>query len=70
LQSNCRPQLLADALAPLIWDTPQRSRQVEGFSRLDRIMAVDAAPSIKTAAIVLDAARRGRDLAATGVVKS
>jgi len=70
LQRDCRPQPLADALVPLILDTPQRLKQLEGFARLDRIMAVDAAPSIKAAAIVLDAACRRRDLAATGVAKS
>ena len=71
LQSSCTPRLLADALAPLIANTPERLRQVEGFARLDRIMAVDTAPSAKAAAIVLDVARRGRgDLAAAAVGKS
>jgi lipid-A-disaccharide synthase len=64
LQRACTPQRLADALVPLIAETPQRSRQIEGFARLDRIMAVDESPSAKAAAIVLDVARHGRrDLA-------
>ena len=60
LQRECTPQRLADALVPLFSDTPERLRQIDAFSRLDRIMAVDAAPSAKAAAIVLDIARRGR----------
>jgi len=66
LQRDCTPQQLADALVPLLSDTPQRLRQVEAFGSLDRIMAPGAAaPSAKAAATVLDIARRGRrDLAA------
>jgi lipid-A-disaccharide synthase len=60
LQRDCRPERLADALAPLLADTPERSRQIEGFAKLDHIMAVDTAPSGKAAATVLDVARRGR----------
>jgi lipid-A-disaccharide synthase len=64
LQRDCTPQQLADALVPLFSDTPERSRQIDAFARLDRIMQLDAAPSAKAAAIVLDIARRGRrDLA-------
>ncbi len=69
LQRDCTPQRLADALVPLLSDTPQRLRQVEAFSRLDRIMAPGAAvPSAMAAATVLDMARRGRGnlAAATG----
>jgi len=67
LQRDCTPQRLADALIPLLSDTPQRLRQVEAFGRLDRIMAPGAAvPSAMAAATVLDMARRGRrNLAAT-----
>jgi len=61
LQRACTPERLADALAPLIADTPQRQRQIEAFGRLDAIMAIgSAAPSVKAAAAVLEAARRGR----------
>ena len=69
LQRDCTPQRLADALVPLLSDTPERSRQIEAFARLDHIMAVGSAPSAKAAAIVLDIARRGRlDLAAPGTI--
>ena len=60
LQRDCTPEILARALAPLLSDTPERARQVEAFGRLDQIMAVDAAPSVKAGAIVLEVARHGR----------
>jgi lipid-A-disaccharide synthase len=61
LQRDCTPQRLADALIPLLSDTPQRLRQVEAFGRLDLIMAPGAVvPSAMAAATVLDMARRGR----------
>jgi lipid-A-disaccharide synthase len=68
LQEDCTPEKLADALAPLLSDTPQRRRQVEAFRRLDDIMASGGtAPSDKAAVIVLEAAGRGRrDTAALG----
>jgi lipid-A-disaccharide synthase len=69
LQRNCTPERLADALIPLLSDTPQRRRKVEAFGRLDGIMApAAAAPSAMAAATVLDLARRGRRnlAAATG----
>ncbi len=69
LQRDCTPQRLADALIPLLSETPQRLRQVEAFGRLDRIMGPSVAvPSAKAAATVLDMARCGRRnlAAATG----
>jgi len=65
LQRDCTPERLADALLPLLSESPQRRRQIEAFGRLDRIMALDEAPSAKAAGVVLEAARRGRrDVAA------
>jgi lipid-A-disaccharide synthase len=65
LQRDCTPQGLAEALLPLLSDSPERSRQIDAFGRLDQIMVLESAPSAKAAAIVLDIARRGRlDLAA------
>jgi lipid-A-disaccharide synthase len=68
LQEECTPDRLADALVPLLPDTPERRRQIEAFARLDDIMAIGAmTPSAKAATIVLDVARRGRgDPAALG----
>jgi lipid-A-disaccharide synthase len=61
IQHQCTPDRLAQALAPLLSDTPQRRSQVEAFARLDGIMGVGgAAPSAKAADIVLDFAQRGR----------
>jgi len=59
LQRQCTPRKLADALVPLISDTPERLRQIDAFARLDEMMAVETTPSAKAAAIVLDIARRG-----------
>jgi lipid-A-disaccharide synthase len=60
LQRDCVPERIADALMLLFSDTPERLRQIDAFARLDRIMALEAAPSDKAAAIVFDVARRGR----------
>jgi lipid-A-disaccharide synthase len=68
LQWDCTADQLADALVPLLSNTPQRLRQIEAFQRLDAIMAIGTAlPSTKAAAFVLDVAQRGRrDPAAIG----
>jgi lipid-A-disaccharide synthase len=61
IQEACTPENLSVALAPLLSDTPQRSRQIEAFSRLDEIMQIGStAPAARAAEIVLDAARHGR----------
>lgn len=54
IQGDCTPVRLADALRPLLDDTPERRRQVEAFGRLDAIMEIGAAdtPSERAAAIV------------------
>jgi lipid-A-disaccharide synthase len=54
LQRECTPKRLADALAPLLAETPERRRQIEAFGRLDSIMEIGAAsPSGRAAEIVL-----------------
>jgi lipid-A-disaccharide synthase len=54
LQRDCTPKGLADTLAPLLRDSPERRRQLEAFVRLDRIMeAGTASPSQRAAEIVL-----------------
>jgi lipid-A-disaccharide synthase len=59
LQRDAAAQNLADALIPLIGDTPQRRRQCEGLARLDAVMEVGiAVPSARAAAIVLALASR------------
>lgn len=57
LQRDFRPERLADALVPLLTDTPERRRQVEAFGRLDSIMGIgQGAPSGRAATLVLDCA--------------
>ena len=59
IQEACTADNLAAALVPLLGDTPQRRRQIEAFSRLDRIMEIGSSvPALRAADIVLDAARR------------
>ncbi len=54
LQHFCTPENLADALQPLVADKPERRRQTEAFTRLDRIMAIGmAAPSERAADVIL-----------------
>jgi lipid-A-disaccharide synthase len=61
LQGDCTPQNLADALLPLLSDTPQRRHQIARFGLLDDIMVSGGqAPSVKAASIVLDVARHSR----------
>jgi lipid-A-disaccharide synthase len=61
LQAACTPDALAQALVPLIGDTPQRRRQMDAFARLDDIMQIGSArPSERAAEVVLEVARRGR----------
>lgn len=58
VQEECTPDRLADALAPLFTDTPERRRQVEAFARLDAIMEIGSrAPAARAADVVLAAVR-------------
>jgi lipid-A-disaccharide synthase len=54
LQENCTPDNLATALTAILGDGPERSRQLEAFSRLEGIMATPTSPSDRAAAIVLE----------------
>jgi len=57
LQEQCTPEHLASALLPLIGNTPERTRQVTAFSRLDSIMKIGgASPSEHAAEVVLNMA--------------
>jgi lipid-A-disaccharide synthase len=59
LQDACTPEHLADALVPLIEDTPARRRQVDAFANLDAIMQIGTlVPSARAAEIVLALAQR------------
>ncbi|WP_137044707.1 lipid-A-disaccharide synthase [Pseudolabrys sp. FHR47] len=59
LQQDCTPKNLAQALAPLLADTPERRQQVQAFAELDEIMALgQGSPSEKAAAVVLATLQR------------
>jgi len=54
VQEDCTPDRLADALVPLLGDTPQRQRQTGAFAKLDAIMEIGSrAPAARAADIVL-----------------
>ena len=59
LQHDCTAENLANALLPLVGDTPPRRRQTEAFAKLDGIMEIGArAPAQRAADIVLAGLRR------------
>jgi lipid-A-disaccharide synthase len=58
IQDDCTAASLANALEPLISDTPARKRQIEAFSRLDHIMDIGGAPAGRAADVVLSYAGR------------
>jgi lipid-A-disaccharide synthase len=60
LQGDCTPSALAQALVPLLSDTPERRRQVEAFARLDEVMGLPAAPSAKAAETILSVIKHER----------
>lgn len=54
LQGDCTAENMAAALLPLLADRPQRARQIEAFSRLDKVMDIGhAVPSERAADVVL-----------------
>jgi len=60
LQHRCTPIELADAMVPLIEDTPLRRRQIEAFARLDAIMRTGSSmPAARAADTVLQLLGRG-----------
>ncbi len=62
VQWDCTPEKLAEALLPLLGDTPERRSQLEAFSRLDSIMETGApsTPSERAAGIILAEIARSR----------
>lgn len=54
LQEDCTPERLADALVPLLGDTPERRAQVDAFASLDTLMEIGMrAPAARAAEVVL-----------------
>ena len=60
LQGDCTAAALADALVPLLADTPARRRQIDAFARLDGIMGLPAEPSAKAAEVILRVTKEAR----------
>ena len=61
LQEEFTPELIAARLIPLIADTPERQRQLDGFARLDAIMDIGGEPpSLKAARAVRAVIARSR----------
>jgi lipid-A-disaccharide synthase len=59
LQDRCTPELLSQALAPLLTGGPERERQLEGMARLEQRMRLpEGTPSQKAAGIVVAMARK------------
>ena len=61
IQTDCTPEKLSAALAPLLSDSPERRKQVEAFARLDEVMQIGTAqPARRAAEIVAQVARKSR----------
>jgi lipid-A-disaccharide synthase len=61
IQEDCAPSKLADALAPLLEESPGRARQLAALARIPAALQVAGrTPSEAAAAIVLDYAENGR----------
>jgi lipid-A-disaccharide synthase len=59
LQEDCVPEKLANALVPLLRDTPERRLQLEAFGMLDALMAIGtASPSDRAAEAILQTVAR------------
>lgn len=55
IQWDCTPENLAQALLPLVSDTPERRRQTEAFGRLDALMRIGSeSPSERAARAVAE----------------
>lgn len=65
LQWDCTPEKLAEALGPLLADSLERRAQIAAFAELDAAMSIGhETPSERSANIVLDLARSGRQFLA------
>lgn len=62
LEEDVTPEKLADAVVPLLSDTPARRRQIAAFGRLDALMKLHdgALPSERAAETVLEVIEAGR----------
>jgi lipid-A-disaccharide synthase len=61
IQQDCTPSKLADALRPLLEESPERASQLAALARIPAALQVEGlTPSEAAAAIVLDYAENGR----------
>ncbi|MGD9831024.1 MAG: lipid-A-disaccharide synthase [Hyphomicrobiaceae bacterium] len=60
IQERCTGALLAETLAPLLADTPERQAQLQALREVPDRMAIAQSPSAAAAEIVLALAERGR----------
>ena len=61
IQTDCTPDKLAAALAPLLSDSAERQKQVSAFARLDEVMEIGRAqPAQRAAEIVQQVATKAR----------
>jgi len=61
LDRECTPDRLCDALLPLLAPSPERTRQIAAFNRLDNLMAIERdSPSGLAADVVLETVRARR----------
>jgi lipid-A-disaccharide synthase len=61
VQWDCTPEKLAEALAPLLSESPERRAQGDAFARLDTLMSTGAeSPSERAARVVHETIARGR----------
>jgi lipid-A-disaccharide synthase len=59
IQEDCTPETLAEALLPLLSETPERQKQEQALKRLDHLMRIgDEAPSERAARIVEEVLRQ------------
>jgi lipid-A-disaccharide synthase len=71
IQERCTPEKLADAVAPLLADSPERARQRAALARIPAALQVEGlTPSEAAAAIVLDYAENGRRHMGPGTQKT
>ncbi len=54
IQTDCTPEKLSNALAPLLRDSPERSRQLTALARLDELMEIGTAQPARRAAEIVE----------------
>lgn len=58
LLHNCTPDLVADALTPLLRDTPERRAQTDGYARVRQILAAPGSAPVNTARDIVERVKK------------